>query len=537
MADDALELLAQIRNLLEAIANKLGMVGVPTLPSEQTSQESKKDKDGFLQNFLDIVNRMLGQIGEKITGSGRRPDIPTPNVAGETPRVKGAIEEVLPASTKPPKGVLAEANKLADLIAEKMGLAPQRVAQRDVTQKTQTHTEATRALQQKIEETKQAAEDFNKAQRKVTNASKELHDALQRLSQGIGTQEQVDTARKEYQDSLRTKGRARQTHEQAQVEETAARQTVHQTFRDVGAAQRKAKATPPIDLKQMGIGLETTAGIAQQFGMGHVNRHGSMASALNAGNVAGTLGHMGNIAQQIPRAMAGDPTAIIQLAKEGAELVKQNIAAIGGHIKGMGKSADKFVMSDRFEDMGGAAIEGGEHAAKAALRTVGGPVLGPIMEKMFDLNPALMFSKALMGTIGTIRRWGDHLHQANMQFAQFSASMAAVQARQMVRDITLSRERGERRAPSAENLASARHSLNERLSVFEDAGAILKNEVVGSLTKMLDWFVRSAPLIGPLGDWLAEQLKTEGEGFFSDRLREIEELELRERRKRPRHMR
>ena len=81
-----------------------------------------------------------------------------------------------------------------------------------------------------------------------------------------------------------------------------------------------------------------------------------------------------------------------------------------------------------------------------------------------------------------VTQWGEQLHETNMQFAQFSGAMAGVQARQMVRDINLSRIRGERRAEGAEALAEQRHSVNVGLANLIDKSIDpAKNQVVRGL--------------------------------------------------------
>jgi len=78
------------------------------------------------------------------------------------------------------------------------------------------------------------------------------------------------------------------------------------------------------------------------------------------------------------------------------------------------------------------------------------------------------FAAGLVGSFAAIREWGDHLHQSNMQFAEFSGAMAAVQQEQRARDIQLSYQRGNRRADAARDLAESRHELNRHVAAVVD---------------------------------------------------------------------
>ena len=231
---------------------------------------------------------------------------------------------------------------------------------------------------------------------------------------------------------------------------------------------------------------------------------------------------LSDIAKNAGSAMQGDPLAIAKVGVDTIMMTVDNLKAIGGHMMGMKQSVDKVMGTDRAEDILGGAAEGGLHAGKAVAHAVGGPVLGPILAKMMDFNPITLFQKALAETIGTIRRWGDQLHEANMKFAEFSAQMANVQARQQFRDIRLSRTRGNRRAESAEDLAETRHGLNQRFAVFEDAVAIFKNNVVSGLNRLTSFTLDAAPIIGPLMRALSKYMGDEKpDPGFAARLMEI----------------
>ena len=77
-------------------------------------------------------------------------------------------------------------------------------------------------------------------------------------------------------------------------------------------------------------------------------------------------------------------------------------------------------------------------------------------------------------SVEALRKWNTSLFEANRKFAEFSGAMAAVSARQEVRDLLLARERGERRGDFAEQQASTKHELEKSLSPWEDTFADLQ---------------------------------------------------------------
>lgn len=88
----------------------------------------------------------------------------------------------------------------------------------------------------------------------------------------------------------------------------------------------------------------------------------------------------------------------------------------------------------------------------------------------------LEFTAALISSVDKLKEWGRSLHDGNVQFAQFSASMAEVQANQQLRDIQLSASKGEARAGSAERLAEAMSNLERQTAPIENMWANFKNQ-------------------------------------------------------------
>ncbi len=185
------------------------------------------------------------------------------------------------------------------------------------------------------------------------------------------------------------------------------------------------------------------------------------------------------------RAAMGDPTAIA----EGIQIAITD--KIQG-LQGMGTEGTALLQSQKFEDIS-------KHLGGFAENL--GKVTGmPLVEYYGKLI------NVIGQTVGWIRDWGDGLHKANMQFAEYSAGMAGVQARQEVRDIWLSQERGDRRAGSAEYLAQAKNRLDRGAAPFEDLFANFMNKLGGfSLTAIalvLEDIKKVVSVVPGIADWL-----------------------------------
>lgn len=108
----------------------------------------------------------------------------------------------------------------------------------------------------------------------------------------------------------------------------------------------------------------------------------------------------------------------------------------------------------------------------------------------------LKFASGMSDAMGKVREWGDHLHEQNRTFAEFSGSMAAVMAQDDARRIWLQREQGERRAQSAKDLAEARFRLDATLAPLEDAFAKLKNQIVAGLSDSITNAIKKIDRVG-----------------------------------------
>ncbi len=91
---------------------------------------------------------------------------------------------------------------------------------------------------------------------------------------------------------------------------------------------------------------------------------------------------------------------------------------------------------------------------------------GSVVKGFTDLGGAVFKS------IEKLRDWTDGLHKSNMQFAEFSASMASVSAETEMRRVRFSQRRGDARAETARDLSEARDRLSRGFAPFED---VMKN--------------------------------------------------------------
>lgn len=154
------------------------------------------------------------------------------------------------------------------------------------------------------------------------------------------------------------------------------------------------------------------------------------------------------------------------------------------HLTGIPRLAAGLALGEELEDIGLHVLPKTGNLQDMPLTDSGaGKSIGTMANAFTPL-----ISSVHLATMQTLE-WAKSLHDANMQFAQFSTAMAGVQARQEVRDINLSRERGERRAESAEFLAESMMDLKQTWSVIEDGIAVISNYVVGGLAEALDTII------------------------------------------------
>lgn len=133
----------------------------------------------------------------------------------------------------------------------------------------------------------------------------------------------------------------------------------------------------------------------------------------------------------------------------------------------------------------GNVVGSGLNAVGDAAMVAGGPV-------GLTIGAVTKLGAGLAKSVEKLRDWNEGLHKANMAFAEFSGQMTTVQVEQQIRDMQLSRERGDRRADSARFLAESKSSLDRKFSVYEDAFAKVSNYTAGALSKITESVLTNA---------------------------------------------
>lgn len=162
-----------------------------------------------------------------------------------------------------------------------------------------------------------------------------------------------------------------------------------------------------------------------------------------------------------------------------------NAATSWDNIKAGAGAAKRFVANDSPFAAAGGALSG----AGDALMSSG--------------NPYAMAGGALLKFVGTLtegidklRAWNNKLHDQNMQFAEFSASMAQVQYEQEARDFQLKRQQGDARSQTAREQAEAKSELDQRLGGIEDIWANFQNGFSTGASKELSRWLKSIGIEG-----------------------------------------
>ena len=183
------------------------------------------------------------------------------------------------------------------------------------------------------------------------------------------------------------------------------------------------------------------------------------------------------------RMMGGQAGPLTKEQEEEAK-VQGGLSRFGGQALDLGSAG--------FQKLGEFGEKAGKGGVLDAASGVGGMASDTGGKLMQTGNPyavaagaVLKFGGEVAKMPGKLKEWGDHLHEQNRAFAQWSASMAAVIAIDDARRIQLERDQGERRAGTAKELADARFRLDSSLAPIEDAFANLKNSVIAKLTTML----------------------------------------------------
>ncbi len=273
-----------------------------------------------------------------------------------------------------------------------------------------------------------------------------IDDLLRKLDEKLGSKGDIRGA-------ATARSKAHASYEKAQE----AYRDAHAKFRSTGsrkdriaADSAEARYEEAYDAREEARSTHREA----RGGAGRINRVNKLVEDSGANQAGGLVGYVADkweTTQLGLRAATGDPTAIAQLAVKKAKQVQEAITDIG---TGAGEAAMSnkggHTMAGMFKSAGGAAklLTAGEDNPLSWLAKMG-QVAGDTIEKL--------------------RSWGEHLHNADMQFASVSGSMANVMAQQEVRQILLDQERGERRAESADKRERSMHELNKEMAIWEDA--------------------------------------------------------------------
>ncbi len=249
-------------------------------------------------------------------------------------------------------------------------------------------------------------------------------------------------------------------------------------------------------LRQNSVGPNISKSFGTDVGEGADVQNDPLTSLINsifggggkaAGGAAGGAakeGELGSKFLSAEGAGAAAETAGLSLAIpaliEGAKILTGFFDTIKGHLGDVGKAGVQAFTSERVEDVGQSAVSGVRSGLKAGSEMIGGPLGGPVLEMLVDkvTGPFLDLAEAGFKAVGFLRDFSSQLTQANFHFAEFSGSMAMVQANMNIQQIMLDIERGERRAGSAGLLANAQMNTERMLAPLEDGWANIKADVM-----------------------------------------------------------
>lgn len=198
---------------------------------------------------------------------------------------------------------------------------------------------------------------------------------------------------------------------------------------------------------------------------------------------------------QVAKKAVGVGVSAVKNAASETSLAHQSFTEAVRHNRGERQAEAAFDTLEHLSrvpagGVGSAAIKTGAFGASVGMGFAAGGLGGAAGAGIVGL----LAGPTLMRATERLREFSDRLHDSNSQFAEFSGGMSAVMAAQEARDIILSRERGDRRALSADYLAQGRHRLNQNMSAIEDLFATFKNFGTGAFDRI------AAALTEPIAD-------------------------------------
>ncbi len=181
--------------------------------------------------------------------------------------------------------------------------------------------------------------------------------------------------------------------------------------------------------------------------------------------------------------LIADSIQSIQMQGERADRLTATLRETGVNV--ISEAAKGITGSGRAGEAVGGLFGAGQSAVEGVQKAL--PDMIPIFGDMMaaSLEPMKMmfaFPKMIAESVDKLRDWNDQLYKSNMRFAEFSSSMAQVQAEQEARTIYYEQNRGEARADTARTQAEARQRLDNALAPIEDALSNTANSVSAFLS-------------------------------------------------------
>jgi hypothetical protein len=198
--------------------------------------------------------------------------------------------------------------------------------------------------------------------------------------------------------------------------------------------------------------------------------------------------------KDVAKAADGDPGAMMKIMNKLFESFGDRLAKFWeGTVTGV-SSITSPLHKRRFGETVGGFVGGSMEGAGQQLQALpGGEAGGQLLEGLGRL------SRQAFEATDRLRDWSTQLHETDMQFKEYSGTMAGVAARQEVRDILLSQERGERRGRAAEFLARERFGAEKAVAPWEDLSAKIQDALAGTMDR---GFARILAPFGPLAERL-----------------------------------
>ncbi len=227
-----------------------------------------------------------------------------------------------------------------------------------------------------------------------------------------------------------------------------------------------------------------------------------------------TLGEKMEMVPDAIGAASGDPQAIARIIEKTLGKMQKRMEEMQFHASRIGQEGKNMVSPGSFENKGESAFKAMESAANLA---------GPMGK---TVEPVTKFGQQLFKSLDRLKKWTDSLHQANMQFAEFSGEMRAVQVERQAQEMWLGKQAGDARAESAKMLSDEKMRWAAKTQPIENFLANVGNYIGFGLEKLkneaLDvatlGLLPDAPEIGEgLNEWMDRVAEEEDGASWEDR--------------------